>query len=193
MMTGRRVALTLLLLSAVLSAALQAPPAAAQRLAGEMKAEVVRQAALPERLHVRLDRDVAGADTVRAIFHDVLDRRGYRIDETSEFELLVRWDGQLDEDGFESRFRPEGRVGSNSAASLGLSIMLASPNAQDGEETYTVGCQLSDGTGHVWKAKIVAVSADTNRTRIVRYLAERLIDAMGQEVAPAPFDTSSPD
>lgn len=178
---------------AVLAVLAASPAAMAQRVAGEMKAEVLRQAPLPKNLHVRLDNQIAGADKVRAIFHDVLDRRGYRIQSTSEFELLVRWDGQIEDSGFESRFRPEGRVGSNSAASLGLSIMLSSPNAREGEETYTVGCQLSDRDGHVWKAKIVAVSGDTNRTRIVRYLAERLVDAMGRELPPTAFDTSAPE
>lgn len=189
MMVGCRTAMALALLAAVIPPA----PALAQRLAGEMKAEVVRAAALPERLHVRLDRAVDGADTVRAIFHDVLDRRGYRIDTASDYELLVRWDGRLAGNGFQSRIRPEGRVGSNSANSLGLSILLESPAAGDGEETFTVGCLLSDASGPVWKARIVAVSADRDRERIVRFLAERLIDRMGEAVGRTAFDTTKPD
>ncbi|WP_125182702.1 hypothetical protein [Minwuia thermotolerans] len=189
MMFGCRTAMAL----SLLALAIPQGSAVAQRLAGEMKAEVVREAALPERLHVRLDRQVDGAETVRAIFHDVLVRLGYRIDAASDYELLVRWDGRLEGGGFKSRFQPEAKGGSSSDTSLGLSILLTRPSAGEGEETYTVGCLLSDAEGPVWKAKIVAVSADRDRERIVRILAERLIERMGKAVKTTAFDTTKPD
>lgn len=124
---------------------------------------------------------------IKAIFHDVLEAYGYRVDPLSNAVLTFQWSGPFGRNAPSSQVQAYGQGGSRTAPSLGFSLTLAMPSGRKGDLVYTLGCRLSNEQGVLWKAKAVATSASRDSARVARVLVRQLIHHLGSTVEDTGF------
>jgi hypothetical protein len=147
-----------------------------------VSAEVMRP--VPKRMSFKVEFDgVPGPpEKMRAIFHEEIERRKFRIDPVSEAVMVVRWGGPFRENDDAARLRLKGKGGTQSRTELGFSITLGTPATVDDEATYSLGAAIMDGAGDIWKGKVILVTASKQKSHILRQMTRQLIDSVGLTV-----------
>lgn len=140
---------------------------------------------VPEAMQLQFQGLVETPEEMKAIFGQVLEQKGYRIDPVGDTVVVVRWSGLFREGELPPRFQAQAKGGSQSKTELGFSIRLGSPAARDGEATYTIGASIANPDGEIWKGKVIYVSSSTNKNRIMRAMINRLVDVFGRDLPAA--------
>ena len=162
-------------------------------LRGVMSARLTRSLPDVEVLALRSPDGSEASSRLRALLHDALEARGYRIDPAARHALELRWRGPFWSDRTaQPRGELKGQGGSRSGTSLGYSIILLVPDRVQGAATYTIGLRLSDEAGEVWAGKAVAIARDMKPATIARALYRRLLDKLGEDVPETRFGGLQP-
>lgn len=148
-------------------------------------AQVMRAGNIERALKVEFDGVPGPPEKMRAIFHEELEHRGFRLDPVSATVMTVRWDGPFREDSRVDRLKLRGQGGSQSRTELGFAIVLGSPNAGEGETTYSLGASIGDRDDEIWKGKVIAVTDSMQKSLILRRMVRQLLDTVGLDVASA--------
>ncbi|WP_417516229.1 hypothetical protein [Minwuia sp.] len=148
-----------------------------------ISAQSLRQEPVPRTFKVEFQSFPDATDQMRAIFHEELQKRGFRLDEIGSTVMIVRWDGQFREIETPPRVQAQGRGGNQSRTELGFSITLGAPPAKEGEETYSMGASISDPDGEIWKGKVIVVTESQRKTAILRNLIGKLLDTIGSTIS----------
>lgn len=140
---------------------------------------------VPKALQLQFQGLGGTPEEMKAIFGQVLEQKGYRIDPIGDTVVVVRWSGLFRDGELPPRFQAQAKGGNQSKTELGFSIRLGSPPERDDEATYTIGASIANPDGEIWKGKIIYVSSATKKSRIMRAMIDRLVDAFGQELPEA--------
>ena len=149
-------------------------------------AEQIRKVAIEPAMKVEFDGVPGPPEKMRAIFHEEMERRKFRVDEVSSTVMTIRWNGPFREMDDQNRLQLKGRGGNQSRTELGLSIILGAPAEEDGEATYSLGARISDSDGEIWKGKVIVVSASKQKSQILREMVRVLLDSVGRTVVFKP-------
>lgn len=147
-------------------------------------AQVLREGKVARNLKVEFDGIPGPPEQMRAIFHEEMERRKYRIDPVAETVMTIRWNGPFRESDRQDRLQLKGKGGNQSRTELGFSLALGSPAEEEGETTYSLGASVADRNGEVWKGKVIVVTASKQKSSILRQMTRQLLDSVGGNIAP---------
>lgn len=148
-------------------------------------AQVLRTGGIDRAVKVEFDGVPGPPEKMRAIFHEELERRKFRLDPVGSTVMTIRWNGPFRDDSKIDRLKLQGKGGSQSRSELGFAIVLGEPKADEGEATYSLGASISDGAGEIWKGKVIAVTGSTQKSLILRRMIRQLLDTVGTDAAPS--------
>lgn len=166
---------------------LEASGADGTPVAGRLVAETTQSVENIREIAVRTSDKDETSRQLKALFHEVLEAYGYRVDPLSGTVLTFQWNGPFGQSAPRSPMQIVGEGGNRTAPKLGFNLTLAMPRTRSGDQVYTLGCSLSGDQGELWKAKAVAKSSSADTGEVARVLVGQLVHHLGRAVRDTAF------